>query len=32
MKVHGLLLQRDGERREEQRHDGRVAVDLRNPR
>ena len=32
MKVHGLLLQRDGERREERRHDGRVAVDLRNTR
>ena len=30
MKVHGLLLQRDGERHEERRHDGRVAVDLRN--
>jgi putative transposase len=32
MKVHGLLLQRDGERREERRHDGRVAVDQRNIR
>ena len=32
MKVHRLLLQRDGERREEWRHDGRVAVDLRNTR
>ena len=32
MKVHGLLLQRDGERREERRHDGRVAVDRRNTR
>ncbi|WP_454887286.1 IS3 family transposase [Sphingomonas oryzagri] len=32
MKVHGLLLQRGGERREERRHDGRVAVDLRNTR
>lgn len=32
MKVHGLLLQRDGERREERRHDGRVAVDQRNTR
>ena len=32
MKVHGLLLQRDGKRREERRHDGRVAVDLRNTR
>jgi putative transposase len=32
MKVHRLLLQRDGERREERRHDGRVAVDLRNTR
>ncbi len=32
MKVHGLLLQRDGVRREERRHDGRVAVDLRNTR
>ena len=29
MKVHGLL-RRDGERRAERRHDGRVAVDLRN--
>ena len=29
MKVHGLPLQRDGERREERRHDGRVAVDQR---
>ena len=32
MKVHGLLLQRGGERREERRHDGRVAVDQRNTR
>jgi transposase InsO family protein len=32
MKAHGLLLQRDGERREERRHDGRVAVDQRNTR
>ena len=32
MKVHGLLLQRDGERRDERRHDGRVAVDQRNTR
>ncbi|SFO10523.1 transposase [Sphingomonas sp. OK281] len=32
MKMHGLLLQQDGERREERRHDGRVAVDLRNTR
>ena len=32
MKVHGLLLQRDGERRVERRHDGRVAVDRRNTR
>ena len=32
MKAHGLLLQRDGERSEERRHDGRVAVDLRNTR
>jgi putative transposase len=32
MKVHGLLLQRDGECREERRHDGRVAVDQRNTR
>ena len=32
MKMHGLLLQRDGGRREERRHDGRVAVDLRNTR
>ena len=32
MKLHGLLLQQDGERREERRHDGRVAVDQRNTR
>nr|WP_153006259.1 IS3 family transposase [Sphingomonas sanguinis] len=32
MKVHGLLLQRGGEQREERRHDGRVAVDQRNTR
>jgi transposase-like protein len=32
MKVHGLLLQRDDESREEQRHDGRVAVNQRNTR
>jgi putative transposase len=32
MKVHGLLLQRDGEQREKRRHDGRVAVDRRNTR
>ncbi len=32
MKVHGLLLQRDGEHRRERRHDGRVAVDQRNTR
>jgi transposase len=32
MKVHGMLLQRDGERREERRHDGRVVVDQRNTR
>lgn len=32
MKVYGLLLQRGGERREERRHDGRVAVDQRNTR
>ncbi|RYY08391.1 MAG: IS3 family transposase [Alphaproteobacteria bacterium] len=32
MKVHGLLLQRDGEQREERRHDGRVSVDQRNTR
>jgi putative transposase len=32
MKVHGLLLQRAGERREQRRHDGRVAVDHRNTR
>ncbi len=32
MKVHGLLLQRGGEHREERRHDGRVAVDQRNTR
>lgn len=30
MKVHGLLLQRYGERHEERRHDGRVAVDQSN--
>ena len=32
MKVHGLLLRRGGERHEERRHDGRVAVDQRNTR
>lgn len=32
MEVHGLLLQRDGDRREERRHDDRVAVDQRNTR
>lgn len=32
MKVHGLLLQRAGEQREERRHDGRVAVDQQNTR
>jgi putative transposase len=32
MKVHGLLLQRDGERRDERRHDGRGAVDQRDTR
>ena len=32
MKVHGLLLQRDNERREERRHDGRAAVNQRNNR
>lgn len=32
IKVHGLLLQRDGEQREERRHDGQVAVDRRNTR
>jgi transposase InsO family protein len=32
MKVHGLLLQRDGEQREERHRDGRVAVDRRNTR
>ena len=32
MKVHGLLLQRDGEHHEERRHDGRVAVEQRNTR
>ncbi|WP_156455598.1 IS3 family transposase [Sphingomonas sp. CCH5-D11] len=32
MKVHGLLLQRDGEQREVRCHDGRVAVDQRNTR
>ncbi|WP_151989554.1 hypothetical protein [Sphingomonas aurantiaca] len=31
-KVHGLLLRRNGERREERGYDGRVAVDLRNTR
>jgi putative transposase len=32
MRIHGLLLQQEGERREERRHDGRVAVDQRNTR
>ena len=32
MRVHGLLLQRGGEQREERRHDGRVAVDQRDTR
>ncbi|KQM46265.1 hypothetical protein ASE69_16330 [Sphingomonas sp. Leaf208] len=32
MKVHRRLLQRKGESREERRHDGRVADDLRNTR
>lgn len=32
MKVHRLLLQQDGERREERRRDSRVTVDLRNTR
>lgn len=32
MKIHGLLVQRDGDRHEERRHDGRVAVDQRNTR
>ena len=32
MKVHGLLLQRDGKQRVVRRHDGRVAVDQRNAR
>jgi len=32
MKVHGLLLRRDGEHRGERRHDGQVAVDQRNIR
>lgn len=32
MKVHGLLLQRGREPREERRHDGRVAVDQRHTR
>lgn len=32
MKVHGLLLQRAGTRNEQRRHDGRVAVDVRNTR
>jgi len=32
MKVHELLLLQHGECRDERRHDGRVAVDLRNTR
>jgi len=32
MKQHGLLLQRAGTRNEQRRHDGRVAVDVRNKR
>ena len=32
MKLHGLLLQRAGTRNEQRRHDGRVAVDVRNTR
>jgi putative transposase len=32
MKVHGLLLQRHADSGAERRHDGRVAVDLRNTR
>ncbi len=32
IKVHGLLLQRDGEDCEERRHDDRIAVDQRNTR
>ncbi len=32
MKLHGLLRQRDGEGREQGRHDGRIAVDQRNTR
>lgn len=30
MKMHSLLLQRNGERREKRRHDGRLAVGLHN--
>lgn len=32
MKLHGLLLQRHSGRGEERRHDGRIAVDVRNAR
>jgi putative transposase len=32
MKMHGLLLQRGGERHEERRHDRRIAVDQCNTR
>ena len=32
MRLHGLLLQRPGKRNEQRRHDGRVAVDVRNTR
>ncbi len=32
MKLHGLLLQRAGRRNQQRRHDGRVAVDVRNTR
>jgi putative transposase len=32
MKLHGLLLQRHSGRGEERRHDGRIAVDIRNTR
>ena len=32
MKLHGLLLRRAGRRDQQRRHDGRVAVDVRNTR
>ena len=32
MKLHGLLLQRHGGRGEERRHDGKIAVQIRNTR